>query len=78
MADSLRSTLLRTTNLKIDLKDLKAHQRIIGDGTFDKQIKKEENKNKLRNIEDIFDKGKIAKKKPKPKPKPKPRPKPYK
>jgi len=64
MADSLRSTLLRTQNLKIDLKDLKAHQMIIGDGTFDKQIKKEENKDKLRNIEDIFDKGKIVKPKP--------------
>ncbi len=43
--------------MKIAVKDMKAHERIVGDGTFKKDIKKEEKKTKLRHIEDIFDKA---------------------
>ena len=49
--------LLRQKNMKIDVKDMKAHQMIINDDTFKKEIKKEEKK-KVKNLEDIFDKGK--------------------
>ena len=55
--DKLSDLLLRHKNMKIAVKDMKAHERIVGDGTFKKDIKKEENKTKLKHIEDIFDKG---------------------
>tara|TARA_R100000734_G_C3285851_1_gene78579 strand:- start:496 stop:741 length:246 start_codon:yes stop_codon:yes gene_type:complete len=50
------SLLLRQKNMKIDVKDMKAHQEIIGDDTFKKDIKKQEKK-KVSNLEDIFDKS---------------------
>tara|TARA_R100000353_G_C6509032_1_gene196147 strand:+ start:2621 stop:2857 length:237 start_codon:yes stop_codon:yes gene_type:complete len=48
--------VLRKKNMKIDVKDMKAHQAIIGDDTFKKDIKKQEKK-KVKNLEDIFEKG---------------------
>lgn len=56
-ADKFNSLLLRQKNMKIELSDMKAHQNIIGDNLFKKDIKKEEDKKKVKNIEDIFDKG---------------------
>ena len=56
--------MLRQKNMKIDVKDMKAHQEIIGDDTFKKDIKKQEQK-KVLNLEDIFDKGGNDKKKKK-------------
>ena len=56
-ADQFSTQLLRQKNLKIELKDMKAHQNIIGGDIFKKEIKKEEKKDKVKNIEDIFDKG---------------------
>ena len=50
--------LLRNQAVKMDIADMRAHQNIIGDDTFKKQIKKEEKKEKVNNIEDIFDKQK--------------------
>ena len=50
--------LLRNQAVKMDLADMKAHQSIIGDDTFKKDIKKD----KVNNIEDIFDKSKKKKK----------------
>ena len=41
---------------------MKAHQSIINDGTFDKKIKIEERREKIGNIEEIFDKKKSTKK----------------
>lgn len=55
--DKFSDLLLRQKNMRIDIKDMKAHQAIINDNTFKKDIKKEENKNKIKHIEDIFDKG---------------------
>ena len=55
--DQFKGTMLRNSNMKVDIKDMKAHQQIIGDDTFKKSIKKEENKKKVVNIEDIFEKG---------------------
>ena len=55
--DKFSDLLLRQKNMRIDIKDMKAHQSIINDNTFKKDIKKEENKNKIKHIEDIFDKG---------------------
>ncbi len=55
--DKFSDLLLRQQNMKIAVKDMKAHQRIIGDGTFKKDIKKEDKANKIKHIEDIFDKG---------------------
>tara|TARA_R100000700_G_scaffold35530_1_gene44170 strand:- start:833 stop:1054 length:222 start_codon:yes stop_codon:yes gene_type:complete len=55
--DKFSDLLLRQRNMKIAVKDMKAHERIVGDGTFKKDIKKEEKKTKLRHIEDIFDKA---------------------
>ena len=54
--DQFKGTLLRNANMKVDIKDMKAHQQIIGDDTFKKSIKKEENKKKVVKIEDIFEK----------------------
>lgn len=48
--------LIRQKNMKIELKDMKAHQNIIGDDTFKNDIKKSEKK-KIKNLEEIFDKG---------------------
>jgi len=48
--------LIRQKNMKIELKDMKAHQNIIGDNTFKDEIKKTEKK-KIKNLEDIFDKS---------------------
>mgnify|MGYP003124995443 CR=1 FL=1 len=56
-AEQFSTELLRQKNLKIELKDMKAHQNIIGGDIFKKEIKKEEKKDKVKNIEDIFDKG---------------------
>tara|TARA_R100000655_G_scaffold65173_1_gene103680 strand:+ start:5121 stop:5345 length:225 start_codon:yes stop_codon:yes gene_type:complete len=56
-AEQFSTQLLRQKNLKIELKDMKAHQNIIGGDIFKKEIKKEEKKDKVKNIEDIFDKG---------------------
>lgn len=50
--------LLRNQTIKMDIADMRAHQNIIGDDTFKKEIKKEEKKDKINNIEDIFDKTK--------------------
>jgi len=55
--DQFKGTLLRSQNMKLDVADMKAHQNIIGDNTFKKLIRKEEKKDKLANIEDIFEKG---------------------
>lgn len=55
--DKFSDLLLRQKNMRIDVKDMKAHQAIINDNTFKKDIKKEENKKKIKHIEDIFDKG---------------------
>ena len=57
-ADKFNTLLARQLNMKVELKDMKAHEQIVKDGTFKKQIKKEEAKKKVKNIEDIFDKGK--------------------
>lgn len=56
-ADKFSSLLMRQKNMKVELKDMEAHQRIVSDDTFKKEIKKEKDKKKLKNIEDIFDKG---------------------
>jgi uncharacterized protein YfkK (UPF0435 family) len=56
--DKFSDLLLRNKNMRLDVKDMKAHQEIINDGTFKKDIRKEEKKKELRQIEDIFDKGK--------------------
>ncbi len=56
-ADKFNSLLLRQKNMKIELSDMKAHQNIIGDNLFKKDIKKEEDKKKVKNIEEIFDKS---------------------
>lgn len=64
-ADQFSTQLLRQKNLKIELKDMKAHQNIIGGNIFKKEIKKEEKKDKVKNIEDIFDKGTKKEKKDK-------------
>ena len=61
-ADKFNTLLARQLNMKGELKDLKAHETIVNDGTFKKQIKKEEEKKKIKNIEEIFDKGKQSKK----------------
>lgn len=50
------SIMIRQKNMKLDLKDMKAHQSIIGDNTFKDEIKKTEKK-KIRNLEEIFDKS---------------------
>lgn len=55
--DQFKGTLLRSQNMKLDVADMKAHQNIIGDNTFKKLIRKEEKKEKLADIEDIFEKG---------------------
>ncbi len=55
------SIMIRQKNMKLDLKDMKAHQSIIGDNTFKDEIKKTEKK-KIRNLEEIFDKGNKDKK----------------
>ena len=55
--DQFKGTMLRNENMKIDIKDMKAHQAIIGDNTFKKSIKKEEKKKNVADIEDIFEKG---------------------
>ena len=55
--DKFSDLLLRQKNMKIDVKDMKAHENIVNDGTFKKDIKKEESKKKLKHIKDIFDKG---------------------
>ncbi len=60
-ADKFNTLMLRQQNMKVELKDMKAHEEIISDGTFKKTIKEEEKKKKLKNIEDIFDKGKPKK-----------------
>ena len=57
-----KGILLRNQAVKMDIADMKAHQSIIGDDTFKKDIKKEEKKDKVNNIEDIFDKSKKKKK----------------
>ena len=54
--------LIRQKNMKIELKDMKAHQNIIGDDTFKNEIKKSEKK-KIKNLEEIFDKSSSKKKK---------------
>ena len=59
--DQFKGTMIRNANMKVDLDDMKAHQQIIGDDTFKKKIKKEEKKNKVTDIEDIFDKSKKKK-----------------
>mgnify|MGYP003125332497 FL=1 len=64
-AEQFSTQLLRQKNLKIELKDMKAHQNIIGGNIFKKEIKKEERKDKVKNIEDIFDKGTKKEKKDK-------------
>jgi hypothetical protein len=56
-ADKFSSLLMRQKNMKVELKDMEAHQKIVSDDTFKKEIKKEKDKKKLKNIEDIFDKG---------------------
>ena len=53
---------MKGRNNKIDLHTMKAHQTIINDGTFDKKIKIEERREKIGNIEEIFDKKKSTKK----------------
>ena len=55
--EQFKGTMLRNENMKVDIKDMKAHQAIIGDDTFKKTIKKEEKKKNVVNIEDIFEKG---------------------
>ena len=55
--EQFKGTLLRNENMKVDIKDMKAHQAIIGDDTFKKSIRKEEKRKKVADIEDIFEKG---------------------
>lgn len=62
-AKEFSDLLFRQKNMKIELKDMKAHQNIIGDNTFKDEIKKTEKK-KIKNLEDIFDKGKPNKNQP--------------
>ena len=62
-AKEFSNLLCRQKNMKIELKDMKAHQNIIGDNTFKDEIKKTEKK-KIKNLEDIFDKGKQSNKTP--------------
>ena len=59
--EQFKGTMLRNKNMKVELKDMKAHQAIIGDDTFKKPIKKEEKKKKVADIEDIFEKGRKKK-----------------
>jgi len=56
-AEKFSSLVMRQKNMKVELKDMEAHQQIVKDDTFKKEIKKEKDKKTLKNIEDIFDKG---------------------